>query len=174
MCVAALGAASSIMSAAVGLGQAKAAASAYNEQAKLARRNALAAEAQAKNAAYSGAEEEQAVRRKGRRVMGAQAAGYGANNIDISSGSALDVLNSTNYDNLMDALAVRRNAANEVYGYQTEAVNSRNQAKSYQTAAANATKAGWLNAGASLLSGTTSLAGRYRKYRSSGDSGWEW
>ncbi|MBP2652632.1 MAG: hypothetical protein H6Q73_201 [Firmicutes bacterium] len=174
MCVAAATIASSLVSAVAGVQSAKSQSSAYAQQAKIAENNAARAESQAANVARSGADQEQQIRKQGNAMMGKQTAMYGASNIDTNSGSAQDVIQSTDYENLMDALTVRHNTANSVYGLETEAQSDRSQASAYRTAASNATKAGWLNAGTSLLTGATTLASEYNKYQSTGGTGSLW
>jgi len=166
LCVAALGVASTVMSAVSSVQQGKAQAAAYKQQAEVSRQNALYQEAQAANAAYNGAQEEHAIRQKGKQIIGTQTAAFGASNIDTSSGSAADVINSSDYNNLMDALQARRNAANQSWADQVEATNYNNQAKNYDVAASNARKAGNLNAIGSVLTGATSLATQYSQYKS--------
>lgn len=157
-----LTAASAVISAKSAYDQGQAQAAAYNAQAKANEQNANIAAKKAELAAVSGAKEEQKMRQQGQQVMGQQRAAFGANGLDISSGSPLDVLNDTNYQNEIDALTIRRNTANQVWGYQAEQTNFLNEASANKSAASNAKKAATMNAIGALLTGASS----YSSYKS--------
>lgn len=152
---------SAVFSAKSAYDQGQAQAAAYNAQEKANEQNAAIAAKKAELAAVAGAKEERKVRQQGQQVMGAQRAAFAANGLDVSSGSPLDVLNDTSYQNEIDALTMRRNTANQVWGYQAEQTNYMNQASADKAAASNAKKAATMNMIGSLL---TSAAG-YSAYQ---------
>lgn len=141
----------------------RAQSAAYQNQANAADQNAKIAERQAVTAAQNGAQEEKEMRRRGAATIGAQKTAFAASGIDSGSGSATDVINDTSSQNELDALAIRKNSANQVWGYQADQTNYKNQASASRTAAKNARTAGNLNAFGTLLSGYTSMQSKYGK-----------
>lgn len=93
----------------------------YN--AELAERNADLAEQRAKDATRRGREAEQRHRVDVRRLIGAQRAAFAAQNVELDSGSALDVQMDTAYLGELDALTIRNNAALEAWGYRVQSSN---------------------------------------------------
>lgn len=149
MSFAAVAAVAGLASAAVGAmgsiqqGRAQEAASQY--EADLAERNATIVRQQ------SGVAEEQQ-RRHGRAVLGTQRAGVGEAGIDLSSGSAFDLYREAVQAAEQDALTIRYDGELQTAGLLTQ----RNAARAN---AGNAKSAGYLTAGAQLLSGVGSYAG---------------
>lgn len=121
---------------------------AYNYQASVNANNAQLAEWQAQDALVRGAKAEQARRLNTAQVKGTQRATLAARGVAIDEGSALNILNDTDYIGEIDAATVRDNAKREAWGY-------RNQGAGYTSDAA------MLSARASaespLLSGASSL-----------------
>jgi len=151
-----LGATSTIQSS-------KAQAASYENQASAADQNAKIAERQAQTAAESGAQEEKEMRRRGAATIGTQKAGFGASGIDSGSGSAVEVTNDTSTQNELDALAIRRNSANQVWGYQAEQTNYKNQASAARASAKNAKSTGLTSAFGTVLTGVSKLQSKYGK-----------
>jgi hypothetical protein len=58
------------------------------------------------------------------QIKGQEIAAMGANNVDMSTGSALNRLTSTDYIGERDAQTIRLNAARAAAGYRVEATNS--------------------------------------------------
>jgi hypothetical protein len=114
-----------------------------NDKAKIA-------DAQAEQALQLGNIEEERQRARVRAAIGSQRVALAANNIDASSGSALDLIGETAQFGEEDALAIRANAAREAWGYKVGANDSRNQAKLTKTAGKNRATATLLNTGAQL------------------------
>lgn len=83
-------------------------------------------------------------------VKGAQRAAMGANNVDMTTGSALNRLVSTDYVGEADAQTIRLNAARAAMGYRDEASNQEIRATLSRGAAAGISP---------LLTGATSLLG---------------
>lgn len=176
MCLAALGAVGSLLGASSQMSQANAQSNAYKQQAAQARANSEALQQQAQNTAMKGAQQERQIRREGQATVGKQKTIYGASNIDIGGGSALDVITNTENESLADQLQQRRNTANEVWSQETEAMNQQTAAKNYDTAASNAKKAGRIGAMTSLLGGATQLSTNYGQYKRTGGTKtfWNW
>lgn len=153
MCVAELALLATVVSAAGSIQQGKSEAAAYKAQAAANDQNAKIAEKQAEDSSIRGAKEERLMRMRTKQEIGSGKAMFAANNLDISSGSPLDILDSTAFNGEMDALTVRRNTSFDVWGLQNEAVNQRNQARANRSAAHNAKVAGYMSAAGTLLTG---------------------
>ncbi|HCF9878675.1 TPA: virion core protein, T7 gp14 family [Pseudomonas aeruginosa] len=92
---------------------------------------------------------------QGRQIVGAQRAGFAANGVDVNSGSASRVQESTMNQVAMDAEQVRRNAFNQAFGIVTQGNEGVRQARAdYRTRR--------LNAFSSLLTGGSQAYGNYR------------
>lgn len=100
----------------------------YQFQSAVARKNATIADMQAKDAMLRGAKDEQNVRMRTAQIAGTQRASLAARGIDIGEGSPLNILTDTSFMGERDALTARDNAAKEVWGYQTQAQNMRDNA----------------------------------------------
>jgi hypothetical protein len=168
MCTPLLTAIGTVVSAAGAVQQGRAASAAATADANAADQNAKIATRQAEIAAQNGAQEERETRRRGLAVAGAQRAAYSANGLDISSGSPLDVLTDTGRQSELDALQVRRNAANEVWGYQAQSTNYSNQANASRATAKNARRAGNMAAVGQLLTGATKMSEQFAARKSVG------
>ncbi|HEC0388884.1 hypothetical protein PX122_28290 [Pseudomonas aeruginosa] len=92
---------------------------------------------------------------QGRQIVGAQRAGFAANGVDVNSGSASRVQESTMNQVAMDAEQVRRNAFNQAFGLVTQGNEGIRQARAdYRTRR--------LNAFSSLLTGGSQAYGNYK------------
>src|SRR3546814_4827305 len=98
-------------------------------QAVVGEKNADLDEFRAQQAATSGAVQEEQHRAKVRQLSGAQRADFAARGIDLRSGVVQDLVGETYTMGEADALTIRFNAMNEAWGYRTQAVNSRNNAR---------------------------------------------
>ncbi|MBN0509437.1 hypothetical protein JTM45_34020, partial [Pseudomonas aeruginosa] len=88
-------------------------------------------------------------------IVGAQRAGFAANGVDVNSGSASRVQESTMNQVAMDAEQVRRNAFNQAFGLVTQGNEGIRQARAdYRTRR--------LNAFSSLLSGGSQAVSNYK------------
>lgn len=153
-----LGTLSTAVSAVGAYQQGQATSAAYQSKAAADDQNAKIANKQAEIAAQQGAREEREMRQRGQAVTGAQKTAFAANGLDIAAGSPLDVLTDTRFLNELDALTIRRNTANNVWGYQSEATNYLNSASANRSAASGAKTAGYLGVAGSILTGATSLS----------------
>lgn len=92
-----------------------------------------------------------------RGLTGSQRTSYASQGIDITSGSASDVITSDQKIGAIQAQQIRNNAAREALGLRKQAqlvrMGGQNQAQSYKNAATG-----------SLLSGAASLYGIYNSY----------
>lgn len=90
--------------------------------------NAAALEGQATDAITAGAQQETLFRQQIKGVIGSQRASYAGGNVDVSSGSALEVQEDTAKQGELDALQIRTNAARTAWGYTTQAQGDELQA----------------------------------------------
>lgn len=89
-------------------------------QAQTQRNNQQYAEYQAQGALRKGASDEQALRLRVANLKGAQRARLAANGVDLSEGSALNILTDTDFMGNLDALRIRDNAALEAWAYREQ------------------------------------------------------
>ncbi len=87
--------------------------------------NARVAEAQAADALVRGKEDEERFRQGVRVLLGSQRAAFAGQNVDVGSGSAVDVAADTAFLAELDALTIRNNAAREAWGFRVQAENAR-------------------------------------------------
>lgn len=122
----------------------------------IAEQNAVAVE-------RAGADDAEGYRRRGRQVAGQQATALAAGNLDMSGGTALDLLLDTARGSEMDAQTARYNAQMEARGIRIEGRNMRMQGRVDR-------RASRVGAGATILGSAGSAAGQYgtaRYYRGS-------
>lgn len=100
----------------------------YQFQSTIAKKNAAIAEMQSKDAMLRGVKDEQNVRMRTAQVASTQRASMAARGIDIGEGSPLNILTDTAFMGERDALTARDNSAKEVWGFQTQAQNYRDNA----------------------------------------------
>lgn len=105
--------------------------------AKIAEKNKAAAERAASDAIARGGLQASAIRHQGTRMIGAQRAGFAAQGVDISSGSALEIQGMTRVMSEYDAALAQNNAMREAWGYRTEGENFSAQAAALKTAGTN-------------------------------------
>ena len=90
--------------------------------------NAAALDMQATDAIAVGAQQETIFRQQLRGVIASQRASYAAQGVEVSSGSAEEVQESSAYQGELDALQIRVNAARSAWGYNIQAEGERQQA----------------------------------------------
>lgn len=98
-------------------------------QEDVAEENAKVAKLQAENAKQAGNVEEERARARVRMLMGQQRAAMAANNVDLSTGSPLDILGDTAGQGYADAALIRSNAVREAWGFDVGAQNERQRGK---------------------------------------------
>jgi len=124
----------------------------YNNQ--VAANNKIIADRQAEDSLRRGRTAEAEHRRKVEDLKGSQKVAFGAGNIQLGSGTPLDVLEGTAVMGEIDALTIRDNARREAYGYQVQGMNAQAQGRldKYQ---------GTTGAVGSLLTSAGSVAGKW-------------
>ena len=132
-------------------------------QAQIAELNAEGAEFNAQQSLLAGQRREQNVRLKGAQLKSTQRAGMAANGIDLGSGSAVNVLTTTDLMSEEDANAVKLDAVRSAWGYRTQATNYVNEAIGKRTQAYGLNKTAgainpWMSGGAALLTGAGQVA----------------
>ena len=133
---------------------------------QMANQQRQVADWQASDAVSRGKIAEDAQRRKTAQVIGTQTAALAGQGTDFS-GSETDILGDTAAAGELDALTVRNNAAREAWGYKVQGVNAANSGA--LSAAKGFTSN--LGAGASLLSGASSLGEKWWKFQQNNPSG---
>lgn len=141
-----VGAMGSIMGA-----MASSSAAKYNSE--IAQRNADVAKQNATWAGQAGEQQAAMEEQKTRARVGGIITAQAANNIDVNSGSALDVRSSAASLGELSALTIRSNAAKESYGYLNQAWSSEAQSNLDQANASASEMAGMFGAAGDLISG---------------------
>lgn len=113
---------------ALALNQANEQAKAYQAQGRyqkaMAETNAMYADLQAKDAIARGDKTAEALKKRGKQVIGEQRASFGAQGIVVDSGSALELQQDTAVLSEIDAMTARNNAWREAWGYRAEAAQA--------------------------------------------------
>ena len=155
-------------------------------QAQVAANNAKVSAWQRSDALQRGEIDAQNAMRQQADLLGRQRASMAANGIDITQGSALDVLSTTRFLGQADVNTIQSNAAREAWGYEVQGSNQLADANLSKWKADNTDPAlaGGMAAGSSLLSSASSyaMAGGFKggnsgtvspmKIRSTGGTGW--
>jgi len=154
----------------VGQQQAQAQAASANAaqaryQAQVAEQNRELARRQQADALQRGQVAEDNRRRVTAQQIGQQTAALAAQGTDLD-GSPTDILGDTAATGELDARTIRANAAREAYGYQVQGLGYGNTAALETTRAANSTYTpNYLGAGASLLSGASTLSDKWARFQ---------
>jgi len=143
--------------------QSKATQQAYNYQAQVASNNAKTSELQAQDAIRRGDEEASALRQRIAATKSAQRVALASNGLDLSDGSALNVLSDTDVLGAQDVLTVKDNALKTAWGYRTQGANY--QADAGLLSARASAESPWMAAGTSLLASAPTVADRWMRYR---------
>jgi hypothetical protein len=150
----ALSAASTISS---GIAQQNAA----NYNAAVARNNQTEAQQNATYAIQSGVTQEEEAGQKAAAQEGAVKAGIAADNIDVNSGSAVDVEKSQRETGLLSEETVSNNAALQAYGYETQATSYGAQAGLLSSEASEAVPGSLLSAAGQLGANVGTLPSKF-------------
>lgn len=120
----------------------------------------------AEDALKRGAEEEEAQRRKNNALLGRQKAVMAAGNVDIGSGSPLNILGDTAMLGELDAMRIRENAKREEQALLADAQVAKMEGDSASNAAT-------MGAFGTILGGTKDLlSSSWYKTSSNSSSGW--
>lgn len=136
-------------------GNARADAAAYSAQ--VARNNAVVAEQDAQYALQAGEADAATSGRRGADRLAAIKTAQAANNLDVNSGSAVDVRAGQAKTNTLDTLTVKNNALLKAYGYRNQGAGYTATAGLQEREGSAARTAGYLSGGATLLGGASSL-----------------
>jgi len=119
---------SAVMGAFGAYGSAKATKSSLKAQAQIDMINARQAEMNYQHAADAGQREVGRVQMHTAQVKGAQRARLAANGVDLGTGSAAEILTSTDVLGEIDANTMETNAVHQAWGYRTQKTNFENDA----------------------------------------------
>ena len=134
-------------------------------QAQIAQMNAKVA---TQNSAYEiqlGEQKSMAQQLKSRAAIGATVAAQGANNLDVNSGSNLQVQAGEAELGKLDALTIRNDASRQAYNFKTQAVSDSAQAALFQSESSQDALSGYIGAAGSLLSTAGTVGNDYLKYQ---------
>ncbi len=137
-----------------------------NYQADVNKKNAKIAQSNADQKRQEGIEESRLQRIRTLQKIGSQQTAMAANGIDVSTGTALDVIEDTSAMGELDALTTRYNAETQAQAYERQANNFNNQANLDIIAGQNAYKTGITSAigsGFKGLGDTASVASSWYK-----------
>ena len=148
--------------------QGQAQANMYNYQASVALMNEQIAKQNADYAAATGEVEAQQAGLATRQEVGATRAAQGAGNIDVNSGSNLQVQKSEVAIGQENQSVIRANALKRAYGFQIEGVQDVAQAGIYDYAAQTSLKAGDMGAMSSLIGMAGSVSSKWLQGRNVG------
>lgn len=144
--------------------QGKAQQAQYNYQAKVNEENAKIAQENANVQRQQGIEEARLQRIKAASTIGAQKTAMAANGVDVTQGTAVDVISDTAAIGELDALQTQYNYEMKARGYEVQAGNFQNQANLDVISGKNAYKAGKIGAvqhGLAGLQQTTDVASKW-------------
>lgn len=136
-------------------GKAQKAQSEYESQ--VAQQNAKIAQQNAAMERQQGIEEARLQRIKAAQVIGSQKTAMAANGVDVTQGTALDVIEDTAAMGELDALQTRYNYERKAQAYEMQGYNFQNQSNLDILAGENAYSAGKLNGLAAGLEGITKV-----------------
>ncbi len=172
MCVAVLIAASAAIAGMQAYNQSDASNKAAKYQAQVAANNAQISAWQRSDALHRGEVDVQNAMRRQASVLGEQRASLSANGVDITQGSALDVLSTTRFLGQADVNTIQSNAAREAWGYDVQGANfmAESNLSKWKADNTNPALAGGMAAGSSLLSSASSYA-MAGGFKGSGKSG---
>lgn len=150
--------------------QGKATQAQYNYQAQIDKENAKIAEENAARTRQQGIEESRFQRMKTAQKVASQSVAMAANGVDVTQGTAVDVIGDTSAMGELDALQTRYNYETKAMQYDQQANNFLNQSSLDIISGQNAYRAGITNGLASGLDGiskTAQVAEKWYGYSSS-------
>lgn len=153
----------------ISAGQASSNAASYSAQ--VARNNAVIAEQNAEYATKAGNEQATVQGLRGAAALGKIKTQQAANNVDVNSGSAVNVRASEAESGKLDVLTVQNNAALKAYGYRTQATSDTAQAALLENEASSATTGADIGAAGGLLGSASSLGFKFRGMQNPGTDG---
>jgi hypothetical protein len=151
--------------------QASAQAASANYQAQVARNNAVIQQQNAARAAQTGRAQAQQQDLKNAATYGGVLAAEGASGIDLSTGSPRQVQSSAQQVGRLDTLNIADRAAQQVRGYQINALSDTAQAQLDTMQAQNAQTAGTISSAGSIIGGASSFADKWQRFQTTGVPG---
>ena len=154
--------------------QSKAAEAQYKYQAEVNKQNAEIAQENANKERQQGIEEARLQRLKAQQNVANQTSAMAANGIDVTQGTAVNLLGDTAMWGEMDALNTLSNSESRARAMEAEAGNFKNQARLDSLAGNNAYRAGQIGAISSGLNGisnTFSVADKWYDFSGKSKSG---
>jgi hypothetical protein len=130
-------------------------------QAEVARNNSLIAQQNAKYASEAGQAQAAATSLKGAAKAGKIKTAQAANNVDVNTGSAVDVRASEREAGVLDTATVLSNAELEAYGYRSKATGYTAESGLPTTQAGEAPIGAGIGATGSLLSGASAVGFKF-------------
>jgi hypothetical protein len=151
--------------------QAERSAAEYNAQ--VANNNAVIDAQQRSSTLQQGEAEAHKSMRDQAQMIGAQRAQMAANGIDLTQGSAQDLLASTKFLGGIDVNTIQSNAARQAWGYEVQGMNDRSAGimEKWKADSINPTEIGLIAGGTSLLSSIGGAASTYAGSKGGGSSG---
>lgn len=169
--MAATAAASAAVGAAGASAQADAAANAQNYQAQVADNNAMIAHKAAVAETNAGEAAVTQNQMQYRAMAGKQKASLAASGVDPNTGSAADVLASTDLMKTQDSLTIRSNYARQAYNFQVQGMSDTAQAGLDRLGASNAEMGGQIGVATSILGAANSFAGKWASWQMASGGG---
>jgi len=142
---------------------------ALSGQADIADINARTAESTAQSALYAGQQQEISSRLKTAQLKSSQRTSMAANGIDLGSGTATNILTTTDAMGEIDANTIAANAVRSAFGYRTQATNFQNDALMKRATAGAVSPIS--SAVSTLLSSAGQVAGNWYGLNKSGALG---
>ena len=130
-------------------------------QAAVAQNNAQIAQQNAIYAKQAGAAKTEQAGLQSAEQVGAVKTSLAANNVDVNTGSALDVETGTREKGVLNEYTIENNADLQAYGYRGQASNFEAQAGLDKATATDDLVGGALNTAGSLLSNASSVGTKY-------------
>lgn len=130
-------------------------------QAQVAANNAKIAQQNAEQEIQTGETQVGIQGMKNRATLGATKAGQAASGVDVNSGSSVAVRAGESEVGALDAATIRSNAARKAYGFQVGAASDLAQSQLDIAGGKQASAAGSTAAIGSLLSGASSVGGKF-------------
>jgi hypothetical protein len=155
--------ASAVMQGIQAKNAAQAAKQAADYNAQVANNNAIIDAQQRSSTLQQGEAEAHKSMRDQAQMIGAQRAQMAANGIDLTQGSAQDLLASTKFLGGIDVNTIQSNAARQAWGYSVQGMNDRSAGimEKWKADSINPSQIGAMAAGQSLLSSASSAASAY-------------
>lgn len=156
-------------------GEASAAQAQAGYQAQIAANNEIIAKQQRTDALNRGELEAQKAMQEQAQLFGQQRAALAASGVEVTQGSALDILASTRFLGKQDVATIQSNAAREAWGYSISAANyaAETTLQRWRENQASPALQGALVAGTSLLSSASTYLSKNKTSTSSTSSGFQ-